>query len=155
LDGTTLSIELATVATTGNYEDLTNKPHGNGPGDLQYWNGTNWIILQVGTEGQVLTVVPNNTLIWGNSTPPPAVFPTVVTNPATNIAKTEADLNGTITAGSEPILSKGFANTASGTFYGAEIPFTTLPQFIGDPVIDIDGNEYPIDHLERCGWSSI
>ncbi len=38
------------------YSTLTNKPAGNNVGDMQYWDGTNWAIIPVGSEGQVLTM---------------------------------------------------------------------------------------------------
>jgi hypothetical protein len=38
------------------YSTLTNKPAGNNVGDMQYWDGTNWKVIPVGSEGQVLTM---------------------------------------------------------------------------------------------------
>jgi hypothetical protein len=41
---------------SGNYNDLSNKPQGNNEGDLLYWGNSNWNILPVGMEGQVLAI---------------------------------------------------------------------------------------------------
>ncbi len=95
---------FATVATSGSYNDLNNKPitdgsetkvtagtnvtvtgegtttnpysinssdvgttiPGNNPGDMQYWNGTSWVIVPVGSNGQVLTLV-NGIPTWVSS----------------------------------------------------------------------------------------
>ncbi len=50
----------------GDYNALINKPSGNNPGDMQYWNGTDWVIVPVGTDGQVLTLT-NGIPTWGSS----------------------------------------------------------------------------------------
>lgn len=47
---------FATVATSGSYSDLTNKPSGVNIGDMQYWNGSTWLIIPKGTTYQVLTM---------------------------------------------------------------------------------------------------
>lgn len=36
------------------YDNITNKPAGTLPGDMQYWNGSSWVIIPAGNEGQVL-----------------------------------------------------------------------------------------------------
>lgn len=86
---------FASVATTGSYNDLTDKPiidgsettvtagtnvtvtgagtegdpyvinsagggstiPGNNPGDMMHWNGSAWVLLPVGSPGQVLTLI--------------------------------------------------------------------------------------------------
>jgi len=45
---------LATVASTGSYNDLVNKPTGSNPGDMKYWNGSAWVMLPPGQPGQFL-----------------------------------------------------------------------------------------------------
>ncbi len=57
---------FATVATSGNYNDLSNKPSGNNIGDIQYWNGTEWSIVPIGSNGQVLTLT-NGIPTWESS----------------------------------------------------------------------------------------
>ncbi len=37
-------------------------------GDLQYWNGTTWVILHPGTTGQVLTLNSSNIPVWQTNT---------------------------------------------------------------------------------------
>lgn len=58
--GTTqlLSVPYALHAKTAD----GNNP-GNVPGDMQYWNGSEWAIVEAGNEGDVLTFV-NNTPTW-------------------------------------------------------------------------------------------
>jgi hypothetical protein len=48
------------------WSEITGKPSGNNPGDMQYWNGTDWIIVPVGSNGQVLTLT-NGIPTWGSS----------------------------------------------------------------------------------------
>ena len=54
---------FATVATSGSYNDLTNKPNilataaTPQSGDILYNNGTSWLLLAKGTNGQVLKLV--------------------------------------------------------------------------------------------------
>jgi len=48
---------LSPVATSGDYTDLTNTPQGTAIGQIQYWNGANWINLDAGTNGQVLAII--------------------------------------------------------------------------------------------------
>jgi len=48
---------LATIATSGSYNDLTNKPTilaGTVAGQMQYWNGTAWVTIAAGLNGQIL-----------------------------------------------------------------------------------------------------
>jgi uncharacterized protein (TIGR02145 family) len=49
---------FADVATSGLYSDLTDKPEGNNPGDMFYWNGMEWEVLPVGVPGQFLQLRP-------------------------------------------------------------------------------------------------
>lgn len=61
-----------TVSGTGTQENpyIINSSgasiNGVNPGDMQYWNGTNWVILPVGSNGQVLTLT-NGIPTWGSS----------------------------------------------------------------------------------------
>ncbi len=77
---------FSTVATSGSYNDLTNKPNMLATaatpksGDILYHNGTSWLLLSKGTDGQVLKLVtglpqwkPVNDFVTVN---PVAVFTT-------------------------------------------------------------------------------
>jgi uncharacterized protein (TIGR02145 family) len=37
---------------------------GNNPGDMQYWDGTQWVVIPVGTPGQILTLSASHVPIW-------------------------------------------------------------------------------------------
>jgi hypothetical protein len=37
---------------------------GNNPGDMQYWDGVKWVMIPVGTPGQILTLSPSKVPIW-------------------------------------------------------------------------------------------
>jgi len=53
----------ANVSITGNgttaspYEGSATQTPGTTPGEMQYWNGTAWVTVSTGNEGQVLTVI--------------------------------------------------------------------------------------------------
>ncbi len=72
LMGTTqlLSVPFAMHAATsadafsGDYHDLQNKPQGDHPGDMMYWDGENWIPIGPGQQGQMLTWC-NGLPVWG------------------------------------------------------------------------------------------
>lgn len=86
---------LATVATTGSYNDLSNKPGvtvGANIGDMQYWNGTTWVILPVGQNGQYLQINSSNIPAWSG-----AIFPTINTTSVSLITNTTAICGGNIT----------------------------------------------------------
>ena len=53
-EGYALEDDLHEVATSGDYDDLENKPEGLGKGDIMYWDGDQWEILAAGTSGQFL-----------------------------------------------------------------------------------------------------
>ena len=57
------SSDLAAVATSGSYNDLQDKPEGTAVGDLLYWNGTTWVALPIGMDGDMLAVVDGK-LAW-------------------------------------------------------------------------------------------
>lgn len=63
---------------------------GNAPGEMQYWNGSEWTIVPAGNEGNVLTFV-NNTPTWMD---PTATFGTV-TNPVTGRVWMDRNLGAT------------------------------------------------------------
>jgi len=99
-----LSVPYALHARTvengfsGNYNDLSNKPIGNNPGDLQYWNGTAWELLPKGTTGQVLALNSSNIPSWQNASAPALLAPSATIQAATNKQAFSATLNGTVNA---------------------------------------------------------
>ena len=54
-------------------------------GDLQYWNGTAWILLHPGLAGQVLVINSSNIPVWQNVSASILLPPTATTLAATNI----------------------------------------------------------------------
>ena len=130
---------LATVAITGSYIDLTNKPvipnqpTGNQSGDMMYWNGTTWIIVPVGSPGQYLQLSPSSVPIWTGAT-----YPSVTTGIVSLITTNTANVAGNVSNdGGASVTSRGIcynldqnptiANSvvASGTGTGGY--FCTLP----------------------------
>ncbi len=124
---------FATVATTGNYYDLTNKPTGQNPGDMLYWNGTQWLNVAAGTNGQVLTF-NNGVPTWSAGQ-----IPIVYSVPASQILSTTAVSGGSIgSQGSASITARGVCwnTTSNPTISGSH---TTDGSGSGDFVSSIDG----------------
>jgi len=68
-------------------------------GDMQYWNATDWIILPVGSAGQVLTMNASNTPVWQNaSNYSYPIVATAIATEASDILMTSAILNGNVNA---------------------------------------------------------
>lgn len=83
-------------------------PPGNAVGDIQYWNGTAWVLLPVGTSGQVLKVSPSNVPQWAASSEA-VPMATIATDAVSEIFTQEATFAGTVSnGGGEMILSRGF-----------------------------------------------
>jgi len=106
-DGTWTSLtgkpSFSTVAITGIYNDLTNKPTGQNLGDMQYWNGTDWVMIPVGKAGQYLQLTTTNLPSWTG----PA-YATVVTTPISLISQNTATTGGNITNdGGATITARG------------------------------------------------
>lgn len=49
---------------SGDYNDLLNKPQGNQPGDMMFWDGEQWVAVDAGQHGQTLTFC-NGVPVWG------------------------------------------------------------------------------------------
>ncbi len=84
-------------------------PLGTSVGDILYWNGSAWVRLPVGSEGQYLKIsagVPT----WGNS------VPNLTTYVVSGLGATSASSGGSIsTDGGSPILARGVCwNTSTG-----------------------------------------
>ncbi|MBL0358648.1 MAG: hypothetical protein IPP72_18080 [Chitinophagaceae bacterium] len=80
---------------------------GNAAGDMQYWNGTQWVLLPAGATGATLTMC-NGVPTWGPCGGGGTVLPTVVTGFISNIAGTTASTGGNVTAdGGATVTAKG------------------------------------------------
>ena len=79
---------------------------GNSVGDMQYWNGTTWVLLPIGTNGQVLKV-NSNIPQW--TTPEQGVLSTVTTDLVNEVKAKQATITGTVVdAGGQLVLIRGF-----------------------------------------------
>jgi len=88
-------------------------PSGTQPGEMNYWNGTAWVSVPPGTNGQVLTFC-NGVPSWNGC------FPSVITTPVSNITS-----NSIATGGN--VVSQGLSSvTARGVAYGTVTNPTTL-----------------------------
>jgi uncharacterized protein (TIGR02145 family) len=88
-------------------------PAGTQPGEMNYWNGTAWVSVPPGINGQVLTFC-NGVPSWNGC------FPSVITTPISNIT-----LNSAITGGN--VVSPGISSvTARGVAYNTVANPTTL-----------------------------
>ncbi len=84
--------DFAAVAISGSYEDLADKPQGTHPGEMNYWDGNEWLAVVPGQYGQTLSFcggVPT----WG---PCPPSAPIVNTTGASNITDISASSGGVI-----------------------------------------------------------
>jgi len=118
---------FSTVATSGNYNDLANKPNaGNGisidgtnkvsinitsqaAGDIMYFNGANWVRLPKGNDGQILTL-KSGVPTWQNQ----LAAPIVTTIVASNIISTGVTLNGIVNGnGLSTIVTFEYGTTTS------------------------------------------
>ncbi|GGE43047.1 hypothetical protein GCM10010832_23760 [Psychroflexus planctonicus] len=82
---------------------------GNNTGDMLYWDGSEWVIVPVGSPGQVLQLNVNGTPEWMGSG-----YATVTTEPVTNIGPTEADFSGDVTSdGGSAVTERGFVYDTS------------------------------------------
>jgi len=59
-----LHAETSADAFSGDYDDLSNKPEGEQPGDIMYWDGADWLAIAPGQHGQQLTLC-NGIPVWG------------------------------------------------------------------------------------------
>jgi hypothetical protein len=157
---------------------------GTNPGDMLYWNGTQWLIVPVGTNGQVLTL-SGGVPIWGGTQ-----LPIVSTKDITAITAHTATTGGIISSdGGIPVTASGvcfgttpnptltgdhttdgkptgsftslltglteytqyyvraYATNSSGTSYGNEVVFSTVPYVVGlhyggGVIFYVDGSGY-------------
>jgi uncharacterized protein (TIGR02145 family) len=77
-------------------------PDGQNPGDMLYWNGTQWIKVSAGQNGQVLTF-NDGVPVWGG-----VQLPIINTNAITNINAFTAYGGGNIASdGGSPVIARG------------------------------------------------
>ena len=96
LDTTILSNRINTKLNISDF------PLGSTPGNMQYWNGTNWVNLTPGLNGQMLQMV-NGIPSWSG----PA-YATLTTNAVASITPTSASVGGNIsTDGGASISARG------------------------------------------------
>jgi len=87
-------------------------PPGTQPGEMNYWNGTTWVSVPPGTNGQVLTFC-NGVPSWNGC------FPSVLTTPVSHVT-----FHTAVTGGN--VVSQGLSSvTARGVVYGTAINPTT------------------------------
>ncbi len=107
--GQLLSVPYALHSANGN-------PTGNTPGDMQYWNGTKWVLIPAGANGATLTMC-NGVPTWGGCATGTGLA-TVVTTSATALTKATALCSGNVTSdGGATVTDRGFcyATTANPT----------------------------------------
>ncbi|MFT3751683.1 MAG: hypothetical protein QM800_02015 [Paludibacter sp.] len=111
-------------------------PKANAAGDIQYWNGTAWVIIPIGQQGQLLQLSPTTGLpVWANNT----LQAIVVTKAATSILSTSAASGGTVlNDGGSPVSAYGvcWSTSANPTIAGNK---TTDGSGIGNYTSTITG----------------
>jgi hypothetical protein len=76
---------------------------GNNPGDMQYWDGTKWVLISNGTTGQTLTFCYGKP-VWG----PCAGLASITSTAILNISTTTATCGGNVTSdGGVAVTSRG------------------------------------------------
>jgi hypothetical protein len=102
-----------TDAFNGAWSSLTGKPTGNNIGDMQYWNGTEWVMIPVGQPGQYLQLTPLNIPSWTG-----AAYATITTTAISLITQTTATSGGNVTNnGGATVTARGvcWSTTANPT----------------------------------------
>jgi len=80
---------------------------GNNAGEMQYWNGKQWLLLPAGLHNQELSIC-NGVPRWGNC-PGSSALPTVVSSAIANVEGIIATCIGDVTAsGGTTVLTRGF-----------------------------------------------
>jgi len=73
-------------------------PQGTTIGQMQYWNGSEWVILPAGEQGQVLSINSSNIPTWQSAGAPGLNPPVAQALEASNIESYSAQINGNINA---------------------------------------------------------
>jgi hypothetical protein len=62
--GTTQLMSVPYALYSSKSGSCNNVPNGNNTGDMQFWNGSKWVLVPAGSNGQILTFV-NGAPAWG------------------------------------------------------------------------------------------
>lgn len=140
--------------------------NGNNLGDILYWNGSSWIILPIGTNGQNLTVC-NGVPIWG-----PCILPSsngtaeIISFNSCSIASTGTLTTGVSVSGVTQTINLtvgtigtyNISATANGVTFSASGTFTTTgPQNViliasGTPIAQ-GTNTYILNSTPNCSFN--
>ncbi|MEI8049707.1 MAG: hypothetical protein WCI92_20215 [Bacteroidota bacterium] len=98
-----ISISAATASVAGSMSaadktKLDGIATGTTPGDMLYWNGTAWIRVPAGTNGQVLKF-NNSVPTWSSLATVPSLITTSVSNITTTTAASGGNVSKTVTYG--------------------------------------------------------
>jgi hypothetical protein len=84
-------------------------PSGNAAGDMQYWNGTTWVMFPAGSPGQTLHLSTSSVPTWGG-----AAYASLTTAAVTNIGSSSATSGGNITDdGGAAVTERGICYSTS------------------------------------------
>jgi hypothetical protein len=107
---------------------------GNNAGDIQYWDGTNWVLIPIGSTGQVLQVNSSGIPTWSSIN-----SPTLTTKSIASITTISAASGGIIlNDGGTPVLAYGVC-WATSTGPTIADSFTTDGAGIGSFTSNISG----------------
>lgn len=113
---TTTAVNLKVDKETG--KSLS--PNGTATGDMQYWNGNAWVMVPVGTTGQLLAVNATGAPEWQNPTSLKSAGTNMPTMNATGVT-----FNGVVNANGLPtVVSFEYGTTTS---YGTTVSATQSP----------------------------
>jgi hypothetical protein len=102
-DQTIVMSGMTGIKVTGSYPDFTLQSTllpGINPGDMLYWDGSQWNLIPIGSPGQLLRFSDSNIPVW--------VGAILTTTPAINITSTSATSGGNITNdGGDAIMVRG------------------------------------------------
>ncbi|MBP6557292.1 MAG: DUF1566 domain-containing protein [Flavobacterium sp.] len=126
-----LSVPYALFSANGPPGPAGTFPQGNAVGDMQYWNGTNWAMIPVGSPGQFLQINSSNIPQWSGPR-----FVSLTTMPITSITQFGVLTGVDVTDdGGYPITKKGicYDTNPNPTIYSQKINTTLItgPQQIG------------------------
>jgi hypothetical protein len=82
---------------------LSGLPKASASGEMQYWDGTTWVALAVGTAGQLLQINGSGVPVWGSG-----ILASINTVQVSNIATASATTGGVvINDGGSPVTAYG------------------------------------------------